>query len=468
MILRVNLMKKENKILFAIFLLAFIMRMMFFDTSYVIWDESIYLLHGELYAGINVGYEETFLRPPLLPFLLSPFALLSYESYEMISKIFMILLNSLIVIPVYLLARRINKKAGLLTALLIALIPVSIINSRYVLTDHPGAILALLSFVLFFSGTKDKKPALVYAGTFFLGLAILMKFTNMLVFLLILPLYYILLSKKRIKEVVLTSVIFILTVAPYAIYNTIKFKNPIYPITRAFHVVSENDPIKLDFLFYIFNDMFGPVLLVLTIAGIYFFAKQGVLLERKKDDKIFNSILLFAFFSVFAYFVFIAGRGTAKPTGIEWEIERFALLLIPFALSFCAHAIIELSSKIPKRIRNTAITVLLVIAFAFLMPQYARTYTPQIEFEEGLRHVTVDISEYIKNQNITNISCIGNCPPVAYYSQKKIDVFYNKEALLESDAKHILAFEPIDSKSLALVEKTCNKTRCAYLYRRLF
>ncbi len=459
---------KENKILFAIFLLAFIMRVMFFDTSYIIWDESIYLMHGELYAGMDVGYEETFLRPPLLPFLLSPFALLSHESYEILSKIFMILLNSLIVIPVYLLARHINKKAGLLTALLIALLPVSIINSRYVLTDHLGAILALLSFILFFLGTKDKKSALVYAGAFVLGLAILMKFTNMLVFLLILPLCYMLLSKKRTKEAVLAPVIFLLTVAPYAIYNLIKFKDPIYPLTRAFHVVSENDPIKLDFLFYIFNDMFGPIFLVLSIVGIYMFAKQCVLLERKKDDKIFNSILLFAFFSVFAYFVFIAGRGTAKPTGIEWEIERFALLLIPFALSFCAYAIIELSQKIPKRIRNTAITVLLVISFAFLMPQYVRTYTPQIEFEDGLRHVTVDISEYIKIKNITNISCIGNCPPVAYYSQKKIDVFYNKKTLLERGAKHILAFEPIDNGSLALVEKTCNKTRCAYLYRRLF
>ncbi|MCK4550500.1 MAG: hypothetical protein KAT91_00955, partial [Candidatus Aenigmarchaeota archaeon] len=111
-------MKKENKILFAIFLLAFIMRVMFFDTSYVIWDESIYLLHGELFSGINVGYDETFLRPPLLPFLLSPFVLLSYETYEITTKIFVILLNSLIVIPAYFLARRINKKAGLLTALL--------------------------------------------------------------------------------------------------------------------------------------------------------------------------------------------------------------------------------------------------------------------------------------------------------------------------------------------------------------
>ncbi|MCK4551154.1 MAG: hypothetical protein KAT91_04320, partial [Candidatus Aenigmarchaeota archaeon] len=60
---------KENKILFVIFLLAFILRMMFFDTSYVIWDESIYLMHGELFAGVDVGYDETFLRPPLLPFL---------------------------------------------------------------------------------------------------------------------------------------------------------------------------------------------------------------------------------------------------------------------------------------------------------------------------------------------------------------------------------------------------------------
>ncbi|MCK5473951.1 MAG: glycosyltransferase family 39 protein [Candidatus Aenigmarchaeota archaeon] len=459
---------KENKILFAIFLLAFIMRVMFFDTSYIIWDESIYLMHGELYAGMDVGYEETFLRPPLLPFLLSPFALLSHESYEIISKIFMILLNSLIVIPVYLLARRINKKAGLLTALLIAILPVSINSSRYVLTDHPGAILALLSFVLFFSGTKDKKPVLVYAGAFVLGLAILMKFTNMLVFLLILPLCYMLLSKKRTNECVLAPIIFLLTVAPYAIYNLIKFKDPIYPLTRAFHVVSENDPIKLDFLFYIFHDVFGSVFLVLSIVGIYMFVKQSILNEGRKEEKIFNSVLLFAFFSVFAYFVFIAGRGTAKPIGIEWEIERFALLLIPFALSFCAYAIIELSQKIPKRIRNAAIIVLLVIAFAFLLPQYTRTYTPQIEFEDGLRHATVDISEYIKNQNITDISCIGNCPPVAYYSQKKIDVFYNKDALLESHAKYILAFEPINSESIALVEKTCNKTRCAYLYRHLF
>ena len=102
-------MNKESKYLVTLFLISFILRIIFFDTSYFMWDETVYLLNAKSYAGQTVGYEETFLRPPLLSLILSPFARLFQENYEVLAKTFIILLNSLIIIPTYYLGRLINK-----------------------------------------------------------------------------------------------------------------------------------------------------------------------------------------------------------------------------------------------------------------------------------------------------------------------------------------------------------------------
>src|SRR3989338_1412791 len=172
---------KELKFMFILFFISLFLRVIFFDTSYFIWDETVYLMQGKLIAGDSAGYEEASIRPPLVPMMLSLLWKLFPDNYELLSRALLTFLNSFIIFPVYFLGRLVNKKTAILSSVLISLLPASIINSRYVLTDHLGAVLALTAFVLFFIGTKHKeKSYLMYIGSFVLALAILTKFTNLL------------------------------------------------------------------------------------------------------------------------------------------------------------------------------------------------------------------------------------------------------------------------------------------------
>ena len=99
---------KHNSGLFwlsLIFAAAALARLLLTDTSYFFWDESIYLMHGRLFAGQAAAYSETFLRPPLLPLAISPLAHLSSGQYELASRLLVAFLNSLVVLPMFFLTK---------------------------------------------------------------------------------------------------------------------------------------------------------------------------------------------------------------------------------------------------------------------------------------------------------------------------------------------------------------------------
>lgn len=109
-------MKKEFKFLFIVFFVSIFFRIIFFDTSYFIWDETVYLMHGKLFAGDNAGYDEIVVRPPLLPLLISPVWKFFPLHYELMSRLLVTLLNSFIVFPTYYLGKLINNRAGALSS----------------------------------------------------------------------------------------------------------------------------------------------------------------------------------------------------------------------------------------------------------------------------------------------------------------------------------------------------------------
>ena len=457
-------MKKEYKILSIIVLFAFILRILFFDTSYIIWDESIYLMHGKLFFGQMAGYDELFLRPPLVSIIIAPLSVFSFETYQLLSKLLIILLNSFIVVPAYLIGRQLSEKTAIIAAVLMSILPLSILNSRYVMTDHPGAVLALLGFMLFFYGTKNKKDKLLYFGSIFLGLSLMMKFTNLVVIGLIIPLVWILFKQKKIKEIAYSIIIFIASIFPYLIYNLLKYNNPIYTFKNAWHVVVETNPITFDFFRYLFVDTFGFLFLLFFIVGMVIFIKKKIV-NAKKQTKIYNGIILFAFIILFVYFTAIAGRGVAKPEGIEWEVERFMIVLVPFAIAFISYGLIKVSELIKnEKLRIPIIAIIIIIGISFITPSIIRAYTPQIEFEDGLRHTTYDMGEYIRNQNMTNFTCLGNCPPIAYYSNTKMNIVYSMNALIKSESSYLVTFETIKNENYILKKQICKQTKCSYLY----
>ena len=461
-------MKKELKFLLIAFFISFFFRIIFFDTSYFIWDEAVYLMHGQLFAGPNAGYEETYLRPPLLPLLISPLWKFFPEHYEMLSRLLVIFLNSFIVVPAYYLGKLIDEKTGILASILISVLPASIINSRYVLTDHLGAILALVTFLLFFIGTfQRKRRNCIYIGSFTLVLSILMKFTNLLLFVMLLP-FFIILIKEKAKQLLGSSTIFIICFVPYLLYNYAKYNNPIYTFIMAWQAVAEPMEIGKKFVLYIFNDTFGIIFILFALLGLALFLKYKILNKEVPPlSKLLSYIFLFEFAILLFYFLNIINKGVAKPHGIEWEAERFMLLLIPFILVLASYGLTTLLGLLRHKHAKIMLVMLFAIGSLLLAPQYMRIYTKQIEFENGLRHVTKEMGTYLKDSKVSEFGCMGNCPPVAYYSGKKMSMFFNEKELLSYNGDNILSFKKIEGNGYLINSKTiCRENSCVYWYSR--
>ena len=444
---------KESRILIALIVVSILLRVIFFDTSYFFWDESVYMIHGQKIAGLEVGYDEMELRPPLLPILIAPFS--GTQFYETAATLIVILLNSLVVIPVYYLGKMFSKKTAVISAIIMALIPVSIIFSRQVMTDHLGMVLALASFVLFLYGTRDNKTKLLVIGSVLLALSVMMKFTNLLMFVVLLPPYFFLLKEKRWKQALIADSAFLIAMLPFLIYNLVKYGSMFHMFSKAWIAVTDFESVNLSFLVFLFNDTFGLLFIILALAGIVLLAKSKIK---------FRYSILFAFFVILLYFLRVINIGVAKPPTIEWEAARFMLLLVPFIIVFAVYYLTNTAHIIGNKKHETIlISLAIVVALALLAPQYIRAYTPKIEFEAGLRDVTKEAALFLKETDIMGVCCKGNCPPIAYYSDKMVDMFFDEEKMMESHHDYLVTFE---EKQMTLVEKFCEREKCAYIYAK--
>jgi len=393
------------KKLILLVLISLTLRLVFFDSSYFFWDESIYMMHAKLYAGQSVGYSETEFRPPLVPIIQSVIYKISSQNFETTSKLLMILLNSLIVFPVYFLGKKIDDNTGFLAALIMALFPSSIMFSRQVMTDHLAMVLILGSVT-----------ALLYKRYITTGilmsLSILTKYTSLIVLPLLLPLLF------DIK--ILVSVLsFGFTLLPILISNFIAYANPFHSFLMAWQVVSDKWTVTPSFILYLFNDMFS-LFFIFAFIGCYFAYKK--------------KYLIYMFVFLIFYSSLILQKGVARPTGLEWEVERIILPLLPFVAILSSYASVRLLKK-----RSYYI----LFIFILMTSQYIRAYTPAIEFEDGLRYVTKEVATKIDNE----FACIGNCPPVAYYSGQILHQYYDLEEFKNSDYSLKVSFTDIGNET---------------------
>ena len=475
--------------LFLLFILAFVLRAVLPDRSYFFWDEAIYLLHGRLFSGQGAGYYELFQRPPLLPLLLSPLSMLmSSGAYELASRLLVAFLNSFVVFPVYYLTNAVfGRKSAIVAAVVIAFLPVHIINSRWVMTDALAALLALSSVTAYFLGLKEKNRLLVFAGGVLAGLAVLMKFTSLLLVALLLPLL-VLHLKARWRGIALSALLFVAVMLPYLVFNVLSFGSPFFTFDKAFHVVSEETGASLGFFLFLLKDSLGilAVFLAFGIAFGFFNLWRHYKSSYRKERLSDQVYMAYCFLVALAYSAFIVGRGISKPAGIEWEAGRFLLLFLLFAVPFIGFGISSLAGlfvSLLQRLSSAsfayvtfAVVAIVLVASAVsvdaslsLYPQFRRSYVPAIVYEDGLREVTKSMGVYLAATGINEFGCLGNCPPVSYYSGKKMSFYYDP-AIRPSAVSdtYLVVFDGAVSKfsgNRDLMKAFCSGNHCVYLLR---
>jgi asparagine N-glycosylation enzyme membrane subunit Stt3 len=404
--------KKELKSLSILLFIYFFLRLIFFDTSYFFGDEAAYVMTAFALTGKNY-YNEINFRPPLLPFFLS--FILYFTQSEIAIKLFPIFFNSLSIFAVYFLGREINQRIGFLSALLLAIFPFHIQASRWVMTDSVNLIFFSLTLLFFYKtfstyGKNNKNSCFYPILTgFFLALSILTKFTSFFLFFIILP--FILLNKKIFKKVIISLIVFFLTILPYLIFCYSTFNNLFYPIIFSSKTLFYKPPVKISYVVWTFLDFFGFLILFFGF-GIYYILK----------DK--NEYQLFIFYcwcmSILMFIILLGGNITR----IGWEVERFYFPALPFFLVISSLAIIKLNKN------YMLLSIFLLILFN--IPLYIRAYTSAINFEDW-RRVNKEMGIYIKNNTKSGslIFCNFDCAPLAFYSMRTVKYFEWNENVWE-------------------------------------
>lgn len=457
---------KNNKLLFAIIILAVILRLSFLDTSYIFWDESIYLMGGEVLAGQPAGYNELDFRHPLLTVLIMPFAFSDHYLY--LSKIFMILVNTFFIFLVYIFAKQFNKQMGLLSAFLVSIWPYHLMSSNWVMTDGLAAVTLLLTIVFYFKGFKRKQNKLIYYAGFFLGLAILAKLTNLLLFVMLLPL--LLINLKKINIILRSLLITLLTVSPYLIISYLKFGNPLHGILKAFRIgnaiMSSLGPQPLSMVLKVFYDFFGIPLSVFLFAGFLLFIKKELLLQKDKAVRKDNSFWVYCFVICLPYYFYTVNEGA---TPIWWDPQRFLLSFLPFGIIFSSYFIMETIKNFSKTYKQLILVLVTIMILLNWTQQYSRFAQPAISHEEGLRYVTKEMGLYLKTQDMDSLLCLGNCPPIAYYSDKKLSITYDVKGFKLNPGQYGVIFsDKINqiSQTYDKVKSFCKQERCVYLLKK--
>lgn len=207
-------LSKTNLILLIILLIGFFIRILFAFTSDIPWwDESVYLNLGHdlsknpfdyslenkewsdlipfsngVYSWPRIGF-----RPPLLPYSLAIFYALNLD---FLTKFLMPFIGTLTVFLVYLLGKEIfNKREGLISASIMALVPIHVIYSGKVLNDVFVTFFITLSFLFFWKGFEKKEETYKFLWGVVLGLGLLTRYT-LLWIIPIFPIYLLVKNKS--------------------------------------------------------------------------------------------------------------------------------------------------------------------------------------------------------------------------------------------------------------------------------
>jgi len=421
-------MKKEIKILIALFVIAFIIRGIFvFATPLKIWDETVYANLGyDLsknildYSVANNGWSDFIpsggdsfyawpkmgFRAPLLPYLLSPLYLFNLG---FLANFFIVFIGALSVCLVYILGKKMfNKKVALYSAGLFLLIPLHIVYSAKILTGVLFTFFVLLTFLSFWKGYEEnnKKHKILFG--MFLALALLSRYTALWIMPIFL-LYFLARDKslKFLKDKYLgySILAFFGTLIPCFIYGIFEYNNPIGAFIHGAKASAYWGGLQSwHFFFDYWWQMFSIIGIVFAIALIYILYKKEFF---KKE--IYLLLIWFAFFLGMAIYM-------------PHKEDRFILAIVPTIALISGYFIDKI-----KRYKKLILIGIIIVTLFSLSSQFYNTYNNSYTdtnkcFLEG--------NKFLQNQE--NALIVTDESAIVYYYTKQETHFYPNPWSLES------------------------------------
>lgn len=455
-------MKKETKVLIALFIIAFIIRGIFvFSTPLKIWDETVYANLGydlsknpfdysvrnngwsdfipsggdDFYAWPKMGF-----RAPLLPYLLSLFYSLNLD---FLVSFFVVFVGALSVCLVYILGKKMfNEKIALYSAIFFVLIPLHIIYSAKILTDVLFTFFVLLTFFSFWEGYENNKKKYKVLFGLFLAIALLSRYTA----LWIMPvfLFYFLIRDKSLKFLKdkylwYAALVFLLALIPWFIYGVSEYNNPIGAFIHGAKAAAYWGGIQS---WHFFFDYWWKMFSIIGIVFVF-----GVLYALYKKEFMKKEIYL-----ILIWFAFFLGMAIYMPH----KEDRFVLAIVP--------AICLISGFFVDRIKKYKKVVLIGIIIISLFSLYFQFSTIYKNSYTGTNICFLEANKFLeKNEGALIITDESS---IVYYYTKKETHFYpnpwNIESLrdlISRDYKNKSSYILFTDSDMPLSEDRYKKTK---------
>ena len=426
---------KYNIIFLIILIAAFAIRLyyMFITKSQALWwDEAEYGLRAKAFAFHTplTGWAPD--REIVIPFLFS--LLLRLGLGEIGLRFTQVLISTLTVFMTYIVfSKIINKKVALIATFGMAFFWLHIFFTERILLYMWAPLMYLLIVYFFYTGFlhNNKKHLIIFAALASLGLQIYFS-----IGFLLLGLFLYLLATERLslfkqKRIYIALGIFLLVLAPYAIYSQITYGFPIprlkVGLTAATHEPGAGLPGLLGYV-SMFPSRVGWIFTILLFLGILYFLYKlslgvgikGYLEKNKKWLLIFTCF--FIPFMAYTLYGTVGGGATFY--------DAFILPVFPFAFGF-AGLFIEKIYNFMKKYGKIPVLILisiLLISSAYISIKDADTsIKAKVTSFDSVRESGLWLKE---NTSPGDIIISRSLPENTYYSERATYDFPLNETLL--------------------------------------
>lgn len=382
------------------------------------WDESVYISIGKfLFSGGASGFME-YQRPILFSILIGTLWKINIDPITA-GRTLAIICSLATIYMTYLITKKIhNEKAGILAAIILSLTGYFIYFSTKILTGIPSILFILIAVNELLNKDLTRKNIII-AGIM-TALAALTRFTSLpLTIAIILGIIITTIStpkksgqesdrtiiKTTITNLVTFLISFSMTLMPYFIYMHQKYNDPFYSISNAITNINHSkiywSSSTLDLIQQV---IYQNPLLILSILGIYFYAKT-------RDRKKLTILAVLAISAIVLYTIPI-------------KIPRYTLIILPFLCITAGsglHILLE-NSQLTKKLKqlnksyiHITVLILIILAGIIVINPYLETISENTEAKHN-------IYTYPKTNNITG-PVLTTTPKIAAYIDNHITTF---------------------------------------------
>lgn len=409
-------MRKTIAALFLVFILAFMLRFSLqFDHTVLIPDETRYSILARS-NNITFGLDQES-RPLFMAFLKGA---LFFQNSDFAMKMLSVIFGSLLIFPTFLLGKKVfDKKIGLIAASLVAIIPIMISYSTYIMTEIPFTFFLMVSMLFFVNYSEQDRKNHLLLSILFIILAFLIRQEAAI----IASAYFIFLITRHMKRSFILSFLLIAAmvflIAFFAARHELSIMEDVNDAshsdwekkTNSIGTIEGASHENISFIFVIEKFLLYSGISLWYLFGIFGFSLAIIFvffIYSRKSNKEIHSFLLLLFLSLFMFYSFTITR------------DRRFIPLIPIMSLYLAvgiHKIGEIVYGNSKLLRKFAIPLFIFLAFGLAV---ASLYIGPNAVKANNPVYIADTSNWIK-ANIPNSVISAYDGRYLYYSGKEFN-----------------------------------------------